>query len=66
MPRVSMGGFDVGGCIPACVVVIAILVGAAIACQGAVTGDSLLMLVGIAIALGAITLAGGGYLKFHL
>ena len=61
-----MGGFDIEGCIPICIVLFAIIFGGFIAYQGALANNSLAVLVGIIIIFGTITLAGKGFLKFDL
>lgn len=66
MPSLTMGGFDIEGCIPICIVIFGILFGGFIVYLGASTGNSLVMLAGFVIVFGVITLAGKGHLKFSV
>lgn len=66
MRGISMGGVKFEGCISLCIVAVFIIVGLAIAYQGASTNNSMVMLLGIIVALGVFALAGGGYLKFSI
>ena len=66
MPSLRMGGFDIEGCIPCLLVLVGIILGGWIAYQGALASDGAVMVVGLAIVLGVITLAGKGYVKFDL
>ena len=64
MRSATLGGEVPEGCIPLCLVVIVIVAGIGLANMGAVNNDSLQMSVGLILALGALALALGGYMKF--
>ena len=63
MRSTTLGGEIPKGCIPLCIVIIGMAIGAFIANEGAVNNNPLQMTAGLIIALGALVLGLGGFVK---